>query len=135
MSKSKKDYEGIYVIGRTPPRLADHNRESWDKIEELSANSVDGSMDFNVLSDTVIGHKHGTENKSHAYQFITYCIRCGYLKEKDMNEQADLTSDTMLELLYSLRDMQPAYSQNWHTFESLVIVFSSSLAHIREKEE
>lgn len=79
--KSKDDYEGIYHIVRRPQSRKPHNAESWAKIESLAASELDGKMDFERIALAVRGHSSGTETAPHAYQFVTYCIRSGWLRQ------------------------------------------------------
>lgn len=77
----KADYEGFYYIKRAPERMKmkDYNAESWEKIENVMAKSG-GKADFDALAIAVKDHRHGTQSARHPYQFITYCIRSGWLQ-------------------------------------------------------
>jgi len=77
--KSKADYEGTYFIAKSPSTMKVHNKISWSKIETLASRSIDGIMDFNLLAAVVEDHEHGTMSAKYPYQFITYCIRSGWL--------------------------------------------------------
>jgi len=76
--KTKSDYEGMYRIKKAPVRPKKHNAVSWAEIEK-SLGTVGGVADFDALSIAVKKHKHGTKTATHPYQFITYCIRQGWL--------------------------------------------------------
>lgn len=77
--ESSADYAGQYRIAKTPKRLASHNEASWEKIEKLISKKG-GSADFDQLTAAVQGHRHyGTEAKN-PHQFVTYCIRRGWLE-------------------------------------------------------
>ena len=78
--KTKADYEGTYYIARTPRSLKSHNAVSWAKIETLASQKPDGKMDFDHISLVVKDHEHGTKSANHPYQFVTYCIRSGWLE-------------------------------------------------------
>jgi hypothetical protein len=75
----KADHEGIYYIKRAPTRMKRHNAESWGKIEKVMAKSG-GKEDFDALAIAVKDHRHGTQSARYPYQFITYCIRNGWLQ-------------------------------------------------------
>ena len=78
--KSKEDYEGTYIIKRLPKMSKSHNFESWNKIKNVIDRNG-GKADFYQLSLEVEGHQHGTKTAAHPYQFITYCIRMGWLEK------------------------------------------------------
>jgi len=77
----KADYEGIYYIKRAPApmRMKGHNAKSWEEIEKVMA-TRGGKEDFDSLAIAVKDHRHGTKSARHPYQFITYCIRSGWLQ-------------------------------------------------------
>lgn len=77
--KSKKDYEGTYRIRARPQRMVGHNAESWQKIEAV-IDKRGGKADFDELAVAVRHHRHGTKTSRHPYQFVTYCIRRGWLE-------------------------------------------------------
>ena len=77
--KTKEDYEGLYRIEKSPQRMKDHNQKSWDLIEGFASTKPDGFMDFDALSKLVESHEHGTKSANYPYQFITYCIKSGWL--------------------------------------------------------
>jgi hypothetical protein len=77
--RSKQDYEGIYRIKSSPSRMAGHNATSWRKLENTLRVS-DGKAHFDQLAAAVRDHRHGTKSANHPYQFITYCIRSGWLE-------------------------------------------------------
>jgi hypothetical protein len=78
MRKSKVEYEGTYRIKRKPVRMEPHNRESWEIIEGvMRANGH--QAEFASLEAAVVDHKSGTRTAPHPYQFVTYCIRSGWL--------------------------------------------------------
>lgn len=77
--KSKQDYEGVYRIKSSPASMAGHNATSWRKLEStLGLNN--GKVHFDQLAAAVRDHRHGTKSANHPYQFITYCIRSGWLE-------------------------------------------------------
>lgn len=76
--KSKFDYEGAYSIKSAPVRSTQHNATSWAEIVKV-VSAEGGVADFDALSIAVKDHKSGTKTAPHAYQFITYCIRRGWL--------------------------------------------------------
>jgi len=76
---NKADYEGIYYIKRSPIRMKGHNAESWTTIEKLMSKNG-GKADFDALAIAVKNHRHGTQSAKYPYQFITYCIRSGWLQ-------------------------------------------------------
>jgi hypothetical protein len=78
----KEDYEGTYRIKCTPRRMKSHNATSWKKIERAMAQGG-GSADFNALAIVVKDHRHGGKSPRHPYQFITYCIRQGWLERQE----------------------------------------------------
>ena len=78
--KTKEDYEGPYRIARSPARMKEHNKVSWEEIEKLSSSTHDGIMDFDHLAKLVENHQHGTKSANYPYQFITYCIKSGWLE-------------------------------------------------------
>jgi len=77
--KTKADYEGIYQIARTPGSLKSHNATSWSKIEALAKTAIDGKMDFDRMVLAVNEHESGAESAPHPHQFVTYCIKSGWL--------------------------------------------------------
>lgn len=82
IKKSKSDYEGKYRIKNSPVRSTQHNAASWAEIEKV-VSAAGGVADFDTLSIAVKDHKSGTETAPHPYQFITYCIRQGWLVRAD----------------------------------------------------
>ena len=76
--KFKSDYEGKYRIKSAPARPKLHNAVSWAEIEK-AVSAAGGVADFDALSIAVKDHKSGTTTAPHPYQFITYCIRRGWL--------------------------------------------------------
>ena len=80
LKKSKEDYEGVYRIKRQPEQQKSHNLVSWNKIKNVIDRNG-GKADFHQLSLVVEGHQHGTETATHSYQFITYCIKMGWLEK------------------------------------------------------
>lgn len=76
---NKSEYEGIYHIKRSPIRMKNHNAESWEKIEKLMSKNG-GKADFDALTVAVKDHRSGTQSANYPYQFITYCIRSGWLQ-------------------------------------------------------
>lgn len=71
-------YAGSISLARRPARLAPHNLATWRVIEAiLDARQV---ADFWDLAVAVRGHKRfGTENAT-PQEFVSYCIRRGWLK-------------------------------------------------------
>ncbi len=91
----KADYEGTYRIARTPGKMA----ESLVKIEALAAVQPDGRMDFDQITLAVQGHRSDAQSAPHAYKFVIYCIRSGWLRHTDKHnqiEQADGFTATSL---------------------------------------
>ncbi len=80
---NKNDYIGNYKIGLRPnlARMKKHNSISWAKIEKLLAASG-GISSFDALVAVVKDHESGSEGAPHPYQFVTYCIKSGWLKPK-----------------------------------------------------
>lgn len=77
--KTIEYYRGVYILKRSPSRaLASHNQISWKKIENYLNSKV--KADFDVLSVLVEDHQHGTKSAKHGYQFVTYCIKNGWLE-------------------------------------------------------
>jgi hypothetical protein len=82
--KSRDDYDDDYIISRRPAKpLKSHNQVSWDKIETVISSKKDKTASFNELSIAVTDHEHGTKSANHPYQFVTYCIRSGWLVRAD----------------------------------------------------
>jgi hypothetical protein len=78
---TRPGYEDLYRIARSPNRpLKRHNAVSWDKVEKLAASKPDGKVHFDELSLAVDDHESGSVNTPHAYQFIIYCVRSGWLE-------------------------------------------------------
>jgi hypothetical protein len=78
---TRPGYEDNYRIARRPNRpLKRHNAVSWDKVEKLAASKPDGKVHFDELSLAVDDHQSGSANTPHAYQFIIYCVRSGWLE-------------------------------------------------------
>lgn len=75
---NKADYEGRYRIKSAPIRSKPHNAESWTANEKV-VTAGGGVAEFDALSAAVEGHEHGSKTSRHPYQFITYCIRRGWL--------------------------------------------------------
>ena len=80
--KLKSDYEGRYRIKSAPVRPKQHNAVSWAEIEK-AVSVAGGVAEFDELSIVVKNHKPGTKTAPHPYQFITYCIRRGWLVRVD----------------------------------------------------
>jgi hypothetical protein len=81
--KTKADYGGIYQIARIPRSMKPHNAESWSKLEALASSAANGKMNFAQMAKAVEGHKSGTGTASDAPQFVTYCIRSGWLRRTE----------------------------------------------------
>lgn len=81
LRRSVKDFEGYYVIKRTPVRMKPHNSEAWAKIEALAAKKPDGCMHWDELCISAKDHQHGTKTAEHPHQFIMYCNRVGWLEK------------------------------------------------------
>ncbi len=79
-------YEGRYRVARTPQMTAGHNQRSWDIIETILQRK--GSADFWDLSDAVRGHLNCGKRKGSPHQFISYCIRRGWLERVDARTPA-----------------------------------------------
>lgn len=73
------NYDGVYYIKRSPMRMKEHNAASWEKIVNVISKNG-GKADFDALAIAVKGHRHGTQSANYPYQFITYCIRSGWLQ-------------------------------------------------------
>lgn len=76
--KRREDYEGIYKIKKIPDIRKPHNKISWDKIEAYLKKN--GKASFDKLSILVDDHEHGTKSARYGYQFVIYCIKCGWLE-------------------------------------------------------
>jgi hypothetical protein len=78
MKKKISDFAGNYRIKHLPLRMAPHNETTWRKLEtEITRH---GKVSFDRLTALCEGHKHGTKSANHPYQFVTYCIRRGWLE-------------------------------------------------------
>ena len=80
LKKSKEDYEGTYIVKRQQKPQKSHNLVSWNKIKNVIDRNG-GKADFYQLSLVVKDHQHGTKTSVYPYQFITYCIRMGWLEK------------------------------------------------------
>ncbi|MCA9232716.1 MAG: hypothetical protein KDA57_18850 [Planctomycetales bacterium] len=78
----KSDYEGLYRIKAAPRNPKTHNGVSWLEVERVIAASG-GFAEFDALASAVVNHRHGTKTAVHPYQFVTYCIRRGWLVRAD----------------------------------------------------
>jgi len=77
--QNSEDYAGNYRIKNTPSRLVRHNEITWKKIEVVvMANG--GRASFDELCFASKHHQHGSKSANHPYQFVTYCIRSGWLE-------------------------------------------------------
>jgi len=81
MGKQMADHEGSYKIGRRPARMAPHNLETWAKLETEFARH--GVVSFERLVALCKEHHHGAKSAHHPHQFVTYCIRGGWLERVD----------------------------------------------------
>lgn len=79
-------YEGRYRVARTPQMTTGHNQRSWDIIESIIQRT--GSADFWDLSDAVRDHLHCGKTTGSPHQFISYCIRRGWLERIDSRRAA-----------------------------------------------
>jgi len=77
--QNAEDYVGEYRLKKSPLRLAEHNEITWKKIEAVIL-AKGGKAGFDELCSASINHKHGTKTANHPYQFVTYCIRSGWLE-------------------------------------------------------
>jgi hypothetical protein len=80
MPKTQDDYrnEGPYRLGKTYSSTVHHNTVTWRILENHIENNG-GIGSFDGLSALCKEHKHGTKTATQPYQFVTYCIRSGWL--------------------------------------------------------
>jgi len=75
-----EDYEGKRVkLGKTPRTMMPHNAVTFAKLKAAIDNS-NGVATFEHLVALSKDHEHGTEGKTHPYQFVTYCLKSGWLE-------------------------------------------------------
>lgn len=77
--QNTEDYAGNYRIKKTPSRLVRHNEITWKKIEAVIM-TKGGKAGFDELCLASKDHQHGSKTANHPYQFVTYCIRSGWLE-------------------------------------------------------
>lgn len=67
----------------TPPTrtLVEHGRVSWEIVEAILG--ARGKADFYDLAVAVRGHESGDATAQGSQNFVSYCIRSGWLRRAD----------------------------------------------------
>lgn len=99
---SREDYaeHGPYGFGKPYSGKSPHNIETWNIISQAITRSDAKALSFESLEYLSRNHKHGTKTATKPYQFVTFCIRSGWLtpagrKRRAIARQAGLPIHSM----------------------------------------